>query len=188
MIFDIDDKIISSAIFEVKFCCDLGSCKGACCVEGNSGAPLEAEEVDILEDEFETYKPYMKHSGIKAVEEHGVMVVDSDGDFTTTLIDEAECAYSIEIDGVTLCAIEKAWLDGKTQFRKPISCHLYPLRVVKFSNGTYGINYHKWDICDAALVLGEKKGTPLYKILKEPLIRKFGEEFYKSLEESAKTL
>ena len=188
MIFEIEGRIISSDIFEVKFCCDIAACRGACCVEGNSGAPLEAEEVGILEEGLDIYRPYMKRSGIEAVETQGVMVIDGDGDFTTPLINDAECAYSFESGGVTLCAIERAYLEGKTKFRKPVSCHLYPLRVVKFSNGTYGINYHRWDICDAALALGEnkisdgKKGIPLYKALREPIIRKFGRDFYSALE------
>lgn len=140
----------------------------------------------MLEDEYEAYKPYMKPEGIEAVEKNGVMVVDSDGDYTTTLIDAAECAFSFEENGVTLCAIERAWKEGKTAFRKPISCHLYPIRVAKFSNGTYGLNYHRWSVCVPAVKCGNKLGVPVYQSLKEPIIRRFGEEFYEALEQAAK--
>lgn len=188
MIIEIDDKLISSDIFEVKFCCDLQSCKGICCVEGNSGAPLELEEVDILEEEYEAYKPYMTPEGIAAIERQGFMVVDSDGDLTTPLVNDAECAYAMTENGITFCAIEKACIDGKTKFRKPISCHLYPIRLATFNNGMVGLNYHKWSVCDCALLLGSKKGIPVYQALREPLVRRFGEEFYNELETTALAL
>ena len=181
----IDDKIISIDLFTQKFMCDLACCKGECCVDGNSGAPLEADEVDVLEREYEAYKPYMKPAGIAAVERQGFMVVDTDGDYTTPLIAGAECAFSFEEDGVTLCAVERAWKEGLTPFRKPVSCHLYPIRVAKFSNSTYGLNYHRWNICAAAVECGERHGIPLYKALSEPLVRRFGEDFYASMEEAA---
>ena len=130
----IDDKIVSTEILTTRFCCDLPRCKGICCVEGNAGAPLEADEVDTLEAEYETYKPYMKPEGIEAVERQGFMVIDEDGDYTTPLIGEAECAYSFEQDGITFCAIERAYNAGKTTFIKPISCHLYPIRLIAFGN------------------------------------------------------
>ena len=188
MIIEIEDKIVSTDIFDVRFCCDLAACKGICCVEGNAGAPLEAQEVDALEEEFDNYKPFMKPEGIKTVERQGFFVVDGDGDLTTPLIDGGECAYVCEKEGITYCAIEKAWRQGKTPFRKPISCHLYPLRLSEFQNGTTGIMVHRWSICDSALALGEKRGVPLYQVLKEPLIRRFGEGFYRTLESVAASL
>ena len=179
---EIDDKIVSLDLLRESFACDLGACKGACCVEGNAGAPLEMDEVDTLEEEYENYSPYMTPEGRAEVERQGFMVVDADGDYTTPLVGDAECAYSYCENGVTLCAIERAWMEGKTSFRKPVSCHLYPIRVVRFSNGTVGLNYHRWDVCAAARVCGQKSGTPVYRSLKEPIIRRFGEEFYNALE------
>ena len=179
---EIDDKIVSLDLLRECFACDLGACKGACCVEGNAGAPLEMDEVDTLEEEYENYKPYMTPEGVAEVERQGFMVVDADGDYTTPLVNDAECAYSYCENGVTLCAIERAWADGKTTFRKPVSCHLYPIRVVNFSNGTVGLNYHRWDVCAGARVCGKRQGIPVYRSLREPIIRRFGEEFYKALE------
>lgn len=185
---EIDDKIISTEILTTRFSCDISRCKGICCVEGNSGAPLEAEEADELEAAYDTFRPYMKPEGIEAVERQGFMVVDVDGDYTTPLIDDAECAYSYTENGITLCAIEKAYREGKCPVNKPVSCHLYPIRVIRFSNGTFGLNYHHWSICSPALHCGEKKDIPLYRSLKEPIIRRFGEEFYKALEAADKFL
>ena len=179
---EIEGKIVSADLLREKFACDLSQCKGACCIEGDAGAPLEIEEVDILEEEYENYKPYMTPEGIKAVEEQGFMVVDSDGDYTTPLINGGECAFTCyDENGVALCAIDKAYREGKCGFQKPISCHLYPIRVVEFSNGGVGLNYHRWNICSSACACGKKLGLPLYKSLKEPIIRRFGEEFYNAL-------
>ena len=179
---EIDDKIVSLDLLRECFACDLGACKGACCVEGNAGAPLEMDEVDTLEEEYENYKPYMTAEGIAEVERQGFMVVDADGDYTTPLVGDAECAYSYCENGVTLCAVERAWAEGKTSFRKPVSCHLYPIRVVRFSNGTVGLNYHRWYVCAGARMCGKKQGVPVYRSLREAIVRRFGEEFYKALE------
>ena len=179
---EIDDKIVSLDLLRESFACDLGACKGACCVEGNAGAPLEMDEVDTLEEEYDNYKEYMTPEGRAEVERQGFMVVDTDGDYTTPLVGDAECAYSYCENGVTLCAVERAWAEGKTSFRKPVSCHLYPIRVVNFSNGTVGLNYHRWDICAGARLCGQRQGIPVYRSLREPIIRRFGEEFYKALE------
>lgn len=179
---EIDGKIVSDDILTECFACDIARCKGKCCVDGNSGAPLEMEEADILEEEYENYKPYMTPEGIESVERQGFMVVDCDGDYTTPLVDDAECAYSYRENGITLCAIEKAFREGKCSFRKPISCHLYPIRLINLSNGTIGLNYHRWNVCSSACENGRKLGIPVYKSLREPIIRRFGEEFYKALE------
>lgn len=179
---EIDGKIVSDDILTECFACDIARCKGECCVDGNSGAPLEMEEADILEEEYENYKPYMTPEGIESVERQGFMVVDCDGDYTTPLVDDAECAYSYRENGITLCAIEKAFREGKCSFRKPISCHLYPIRLINLSNGTIGLNYHRWNVCSSACENGRKLGIPVYKSLREPIIRRFGEEFYKALE------
>lgn len=179
---EIDDKIVSLDLLRECFTCDLGRCKGICCVEGNAGAPLEIEEIDMLEAEYEHYKPYMTPEGIAAVERQGFMVVDGEGDYTTPLVDDAECAYSYTENGVTLCAVERAFREGKCAFLKPISCHLYPIRVVRFSNGSLGLNYHRWEVCRPAVACGQRLGIPLYKALREPIVRRFGEEFYRALE------
>ena len=179
---EIDDKIVSSDLLRECFACDLGKCKGICCVEGDAGAPLELDEVDLLEEEYENYAPYMTEEGRQEVERQGFMVVDSDGDYTTPLVNNAECAYAFSENGVTFCAIERAYREGNCSFLKPISCHLYPIRVKQFSNGSYGLNYHRWSVCRDAVECGKKIGLPVYKALKEPIIRRFGEEFYKALE------
>lgn len=185
---EIDDKIVSTDILKVRFCCDLGHCKGICCVEGNAGAPLEAEEVEILEREYPSYKDYMTPEGRESVEKAGFMVIDEDGDYTTPLVNDAECAYSFSQNGVTLCAIEKAHREGKTDFKKPISCHLYPIRLTTFSNGSTGLNYHRWGVCSGALKCGAKQDVPMYVALKEPIIRRFGSEFFDALGEAEKLL
>ena len=179
---EIDDKIVSADLLRECFACDLGKCKGICCVEGDAGAPLDIEEVDLLEEEYENYAPYMTEQGRAAVESQGFMVVDVDGDYTTPLVDNAACAYAFEENGITFCAIERAYREGKCSFLKPISCHLYPIRVKQFRNGTYGLNYHRWTVCRDAVECGKKLGVPVYKALKEPIIRRFGEEFYNALE------
>ncbi len=179
---EIDGKIVSTDLLTECFVCDIAACKGQCCIDGDSGAPLDIEEVDILEQEYENYKPYMTPEGIAAVEEQGFMVVDIDGDYTTPLVNGCECAYTfVDKNGVTLCAIEAAYRAGKCSFKKPISCHLYPIRVVEFSNGTIGLNYHRWSVCSAACANGKRLGVPVYRALEEPIIRRFGEEFYKAL-------
>lgn len=185
---EIEDKIVSTELITAHFCCDLGVCHGICCVEGNAGAPLDPEEQEILEAEWLNYKEYMKPSGAAAIKEQGFAVYDEDGDLTTPLIENAECAYSIEHDGGTWCAIEKAWSEGKCAFRKPISCHLYPIREVRFSNGGTGLQYHRWNVCRAAEILGRKKGEALYRTLREPIERRYGEDFFRALEAAEEAL
>lgn len=179
---EIDDKIVSVDILTTDFLCDVARCKGICCVEGNAGAPLEMDEIDVLEELYPIYEKYMTPEGREAIERDGFAVVDIDGDLTTPLVNDAECAYSYNEGGVTLCAIEKAYLAGECSWRKPISCHLYPIRVAKFSNGTYGLNFHRWNVCASAFECGRKMGVPAYKMLKEAITRAFGEEFYAALE------
>jgi hypothetical protein len=180
----IDDKLISFDVFEKHFCCDLPQCLGNCCVFGQSGAPLEKEEIEMLESEIQIIESYLKPSGLKAIKKQGVAIKDFDGDMVTPLINGEECAYSIDVDGITFCAIERAWLDGKVKFRKPISCHLYPIRVKKYSTFT-AINYDQWSICEPARALGVKEGIPVYKFLKESITRAFGQKFYDEVEATA---
>mgnify|MGYP000116568421 CR=1 FL=1 len=182
----IDDKLISEDIFSEEFVCNLSKCKGACCVEGDIGAPLEKEETKILDDIFPKIKPYLRKEGIKSLEEQGNWVVDPhDGDFVTPMVEGKECAYVIfDEKGITKCGIEKAYEDGVVDWQKPISCHLYPIRVQKYSTFS-AINYHEWPICNDACILGKELKVPVYKFLKTPITRKYGEEFYQTLCEAA---
>jgi hypothetical protein len=182
MIVEIDDKLISTEIFERKFVCDLNACKGACCVEGDNGAPLTMDEVDILEEIYETVKPFMREEGIAAVEKTGVFYMDEWNEPATTLVDNQECAFVyFDEKGITKCAIEQAHLAGKVDWKKPISCHLYPIRVSKLTNNV-ALNYDEWNICKPACACGEQLNVPVYKFLKDPIIRAFGEEFYEDME------
>ncbi len=182
MLVEIGDKIVSTEIFEQKFVCDLNACKGACCIEGDAGAPLTIEEVDLLEEAYEQVKPYMRPEGIKAVEEQGVFYMDQDNEPVTTLVNGAECAFVyFDEKGITKCAVEQAHNEGKITFKKPISCHLYPIRVRKFHD-YQALNYDRWSICAPACACGESLNIPVFRFLKEPLIRAFGEEFFNELE------
>lgn len=182
MLVEIGDKVISTQIFERKFVCDLNACKGACCIEGDAGAPLTEEEVSVLEDNLDVIKPYMRDEGLQEVEKNGVFYMDQENEPVTALVNQAECAFVFfDDDGITKCSIEKAHLEGKLDFKKPISCHLYPIRVKQF-NEFKALNYDTWSICSDACTLGEKLGVPVYQFLKEPIIRAFGEGFYTELE------
>jgi hypothetical protein len=182
MLLEIQDKIVSLDLFEKKFVCDLSACKGACCIEGDSGAPLTFEEVSIIEDNLEAIKPYMRQEGLDAVDETGVFYMDWDNEPVTTLVNEKECAFvAFDEKGTALCAIEQAHKDGKLDFKKPISCHLYPIRTKKFKEFE-ALNYNTWDICSPACACGEQLDVKVYKFLREPLIRAYGKEFYQELE------
>lgn len=189
MLVQIDDKILSTELFERKFVCDLNACKGACCVEGDAGAPLTMEEVDILEDIYDEVAPYMRPEGIAAVEKQGVFYMDHFNEPATTLVNGAECAFVyFDEQGITKCAVEKAYLEGKTTWKKPISCHLYPIRASKLSDDTIGLNYNEWSICKPACSCGEALDVPVFRFLKEPLIRAYGEEFFEDMVKVEKSL
>lgn len=179
----IDDTLISEDLLDKKFVCDLNACKGACCVEGDSGAPLDKEELPQLEAVVEQVKPYMTKKGLKAVQKHGAYVVDGDGDYTTTLVGPGkECAFVVfDEQNIAKCAIEQAYRDGKISWRKPISCYLYPVRITRHK-GYDAVNYHKWNICKPACSCGQKLDVAVYKFLKSPLIEKYGENWYRQLE------
>jgi hypothetical protein len=182
MLVEIQDKIVSTQIFERQFVCDLTACKGACCIEGNGGAPVTKEEVDIIEASLDKVLPYMRPEGIAAIEAQGVVYEDEDFEPATTLVNGKECAFVyFDQTNTAKCAIEKAHREGQIDFIKPISCHLYPIRTKQFNEYT-ALNYEKWDICEPACACGEKLDVPVYKFLKEPLIRAFGPEFYTELE------
>lgn len=179
----IGDTILSDDIVEKAFVCDLNKCKGACCVEGDLGAPLEEEEKAVIEEAYKVVKPYLTEEGIKAIEEQGAFIRDFEGDFSTPLIENTgACAYAIQDENkMWKCGIELAWKEGKTSFRKPVSCHLYPARIKEYG-AYYAVNYDRWDICSAACTLGEHLQVPVYKFLKDALIRRFGKGWYEDLE------
>ena len=181
----IDGKLISEDLFSEEFVCNLAKCKGICCVEGDAGAPLDEDETKILDEIYPKIKSYLRPEGIQAIEEQGTYTLDFEGDLVTPLVNNAECAYVIfDEKGYTKCAIEKAYEDGVIDWQKPISCHLYPIRITEYSNFS-AINYHEWDICSDACTLGKELGVKVYQFLKKPLIRKYGEEFYQTLSEAA---
>ena len=173
--------ILSDDIKESFFTCDLEKCKGACCVEGDLGAPLEKSELPVMEKIYEKVAPFLTEEGRKAVEEQGKYIFDEEGDYSTPTINGRECAYAVYDDrGILKCGIEQAHEAGEIDFRKPISCHLYPIRISKHDDFE-AINYDRWSICDPACTLGKTLSMPLYKFLKVPLIRKYGNRWYKRL-------
>lgn len=178
---ELGKTLLSDDIAEKFFVCNLESCKGACCVEGDLGAPLEDKELQLLTDAYSQIKPYLSEEGKKAIEAQGIYVLDEEGDYSTPTIEGKECAYAIyDNKGILKCGMEQAYNDKKTNFKKPISCHLYPIRTTKYEEFE-ALNYDRWEICDAACVLGEELQLPVYKFLKEPLIRKYGEQWYNDL-------
>ncbi len=174
------NTLISDELKTVHFACDLSKCKGACCVEGDAGAPLTEEEISLLEDYIDAIKPFMRVGGVEEVEKTGVFDYDMDGNFVTPLVAGNECAFVYFQDGIARCAIEKAYAEKEIPFAKPISCHLYPVRIKDLGENE-AVNYHKWHICNKALENGMKHNTPLYQFLSEALIRKYGREWYNKL-------
>ncbi len=179
----VDDIIFSDDIRDKLFVCHLARCKGACCVEGESGAPLEKEECELLKKESKQYEAFLSKEGLITIKKQGHFVSKQDG-FKTPLIKQKACAYAIHnTKGIVQCGIEKAWEAGKISFRKPISCHLYPIRLNKHHTFT-AANYERWDICEAACKNGHALQVPVYRFLKNALIRKFGADFYQRLEKA----
>jgi hypothetical protein len=177
----VGEVLVSDDIREKEFVCNLEKCKGACCVEGDFGAPLEESELQILEDIYPKIKSYLSPAGIKVIEKQGAHTVDDDGDLCTPVIDGRECVYAIyDKKGILKCGIEQAYNDGKINWKKPISCHLYPIRITK-KKDFEAVNYHKWHICSPACSLGKELQVPLYEFLKDPLIRKYGQAWYDDL-------
>lgn len=181
----IENILVSTELFERFFLCNLDQCRGWCCVDGVAGAPLENEEEGILSDILPIIKPYLRPEGWQAVEKQGAVVQDRDGDRVTPLVNEEECAYAIFENGIARCAIEKAFFDGKVSFRKPISCHLYPIRI-RYLNQLEALNYHEWEICQKAEYNGRQMNVPVYYFVKEALIRRYGESWYQAFENTAK--
>lgn len=179
--FQIGDAIVASDIIEENFLCDLSACMGECCVEGDAGAPLEEDEVKTIEDLLSEVWDDLSPAAQAVIKEHGVAYRDHDGDMVTAIVHGKDCVFTYyDEKGICKCAIEKAYREGRTNFYKPISCHLYPIRLQKYKDFT-AVNYHRWSICKAAVLLGKKEGLKVYEFLKEPLIRRFGEEWYNEL-------
>ena len=188
MILDIDNVLITTDIFTEMFCCDLDACKGECCVEGDAGAPVTLDEVGAIEDALDEVWGELSASAQSVIDRQGVAYTDRDGDLVTSIVGGKDCVFTCHADGCCYCALEKAYREGRIKFCKPISCALYPIREVALKNGFTGLNYHRWDVCKAAVKKGRELQLPVYKLLKEPLIRRFGEQWYKSLENAAEEL
>ena len=183
--FQLGKTIVSEEIIENDFVCNLTACKGACCVDGSSGAPLEDSETETLAEIGAKLKPFLRKEGIEAIRRQGAFIKGDDGEWETPLVDDSECAYVVFGKGnIAKCGIEQAYNAGAITFKKPVSCHLYPVRVREYTELT-AVNYHKWQICDPACALGGELQVPIYKFVKEALIRKFGSAWYAELEDVA---
>jgi len=181
---EVQHTLVHEDVISEQFVCNLNKCKGACCIHGDSGAPLEVSELAILEEIYPAVKPYMTEKGIATIEQDGTWVKDFEGDYTTPCVDKVkECAYVTWENGITKCAIEKAYEDGKVSWKKPISCHLYPIRITAYPEFDV-LHYDRWNICKDACTFGRELKVPVYSFLKEPLIRKYGVEWYEELEKS----
>ena len=188
MIIEIDDILVSSDIFTEEFCCDLDACKGICCVEGDAGAPVTLAEIGGIEDALDTVWDDMSALAQAVVDKQGVAYTDRDGDLVTSIVGGKDCVFTCYEGDCCLCALERAYRSGKTGFCKPISCALYPIREKRLGNGMIALNYNRWDVCRDAVKKGRELHLPVYKFLKEPLIRRFGAEFYEKLCEAGKQI
>ncbi|WGK66065.1 DUF3109 family protein [Croceiramulus getboli] len=186
--FQLGKTIVSEDLIEKDFVCNLNACKGECCIAGEAGAPLEADETEILKAIYPKVKPFLRPEGITAIEQQGTHITTELGELETPLVEGKECAYvTFTKEGVASCGIEDAFHAGEVNFRKPISCHLYPVRVQQYSQFA-AVNYHRWPICDDACTLGASLQVPVYQFTKAALVRKFGESWYKELREVAETM
>jgi len=186
--FQLGKTIVSEDIIEKDFVCNLSACKGACCVDGDGGAPLDKEETKILKEIYPKVKPFLRPEGLQAIREQGTFITTEEGELETPLVNGADCAYvNFNDEGIAMCAIEKAYIQGEISWKKPLSCHLYPVRVKDYSEFS-AVNYHKWQICDDACTLGKELQVPIYKFVKDALIRKFGEDWYLELEKVAQKM
>ncbi len=185
----IDDTLVSFDVFEEQFCCDLNACKGYCCVDGDAGAPLEPSEIAQIEQALPAVWDMLSQDARIVINRQGVSYKDASGEDVTSIVNGEDCVFTCyDEKGICYCALEKAWREGKTSFMKPVSCHLYPIRVQKLSNGLMALNYHRWSVCSSACRLGRELQLPVYRFLKEPLIRRFGKEWYEKLEVAAEWL
>lgn len=175
---EIQDTLVSLDLFRECFCCDLHACCGACCVEGDAGAPLSMEEIAELEEASEALWDELSPEAREVIDSHGVAYIDKDGQMVSSIVNGKDCVFAVKNEeGITLCAIDRAWREGRLNIRKPISCELYPVRLSRVG-GMTAVNYHRWNICGGACKLGREQNLPLYQFLKAPLIRAFGEEWW----------
>lgn len=182
-----ENTLLSEDLFDKHFICDLNACKGACCVEGDYGAPITPEDIAILDEIVPLIKPFLSADGLMVINSRGVSEVDKDGDLVTTCLPTGECSFAVYENGILSCGIEKAWKAGVIDYQKPLSCHLYPIRVNRV--GDYdALNYHKWDVCKPACEMGKQHQVPVFKFLKVPLIRAYGQSWYNELEGIAEAL
>ena len=187
-ILQVGDVLLSSDILTRHFCCDISKCKGVCCVEGDAGAPVTLEEIAEIEDCLDTVWNDLSAMAQAVIDKQGVAYNDKEGDLVTSIVGGRDCVFTCYDNGTCLCALEKAFRAGRTVFCKPISCALYPIREKSFSGGLTGLNYNEWEVCKDAVALGESMQLPVYQFLKQPLIRRFGEEWYEELENVATEL
>ena len=187
-ILQVGKVLLSTEIVTEYFCCDLSACHGQCCVDGESGAPLTLDEAAELERLLPTIEDSLSAEARKVIADQGVAYVDVEGDLVTSIVNGQDCVFTCYEDGCCLCAAERAYREQLTDWCKPISCALYPIREKQLSNGCIGLNYHRWSVCDAARRKGQELHLPIYRFLKAPLIRRFGEAWYKELEETAEAL
>ena len=187
-ILQVGDVLLSPDIITEYFCCDYEKCKGACCIEGDAGAPVTLEEISEIENSLDEVWDELSASAQTVIDKQGVAYSDRDGDLVTSIVGGRDCVFTCYENGSCLCALEKAFIQGKTTFCKPISCSLYPIREKQFSNGMIGLNYHRWEVCKDAVIKGKNNNIRVYEFLKEPLTRRFGSQWYEELQELAKTL
>ena len=180
-ILEVGGVLISSDLLTEYFCCDYEKCKGVCCVEGDAGAPVTLDEIAGIEDALDTVWGDLCASAQAVIDKQGVAYTDQEGDLVTSIVHGKDCVFTCYDGDNCLCALEKAYRAGKTRFCKPVSCALYPIREKNFGNGVIGLNYNRWAICLDAIIKGRELGLPLYQFLKEPLIRRFGEDWYQEL-------
>lgn len=188
-LIEVGDVILSTDILTECFCCDLDACGGICCVEGDAGAPLTLDEVDELENVLDEVWPDLSAAAQAVIDQQGVAYTDRDGDLVTSIVNGKDCVFTCYNEkGCCFCATEKAFREGRTSWCKPISCYLYPIREKRFAGGLIGLNYHRWNVCSEAVKRGRELNLPVYKFLRDPLIKRFGEEWYKELEGVAEAL
>lgn len=198
MILEVGNTLISTDIFTEKFCCDLEKCKGKCCIEGDAGAPVTTDEIMEIEDALDKVWPLLSAQAQAVIDRQGISYIDREGDLVTSIVGGKDCVFTcyddlrlsedVTVKDCCLCSFERIYREGRNQWCKPISCALYPIRVKKLSSGKLALNYNRWDVCREAVVLGKKIDMPVYKFLRDPLIRHFGEEWYAEVESLASEL
>lgn len=184
-ILEVGGVLISSEIITERFCCDYEKCRGICCVEGDAGAPVTLDEIGQMEDALDAVWPMLSASAQSVIDQQGVAYADRDGDMVTSIVRGRDCVFTCYDGDNCLCALERAFRKGKSRFCKPVSCALYPIREKDFGNGVVGLNYHRWAVCRDAIEKGKALDLPVYKFLREPLIRRFGQAWYDELCEVA---